>query len=89
MIPIDVNDNGQADPEEIYDTKAQAVEAVATGRYPSPPARELFLVTHGQPTALVKTFIEWVLQDGQNYLDEAGYVALPQAVLDEGLQSLK
>ena len=89
VIPIDVNDNGQADPEEIYDTKAQAVEAVATGRYPSPPARELFLVTHGQPTALVKTFIEWVLQDGQNYLDEAGYVALPQAVLDEGLQSLK
>ncbi|MEW5960120.1 MAG: phosphate ABC transporter substrate-binding protein, partial [Chloroflexota bacterium] len=74
---------------EIYDTKAQAVEAVATGRYPSPPARELYLVTHGPPAGLVKTFIEWVLKDGQKFVDEAGYVVLPQAKLDEGLQSLK
>jgi len=89
VIPIDVNGNGRVEPEETYDTKAQAVEAVAFGRYPSPPARELYLVTHGQPTGLVKTFIEWVLQDGQRYLGEAGYVVLPQPTLDENLRRLK
>lgn len=89
IIPIDVNGNGRVEPDEIYDTKAQAVEAVATGHYPSPPARELYLVTHGQPGGLVKTFIEWVLLDGQRYLGEAGYVALPQPTIDESLQRLK
>ena len=52
MVPIDVNGNGQADPDEIYDTKDQAVNAVATGRYPSPPARDLNLVTRGKPAGL-------------------------------------
>lgn len=89
VIPIDVNGTGWIEPEESYETKVQAVEAVATGRYPSPPARELYLVTHGRPTGLTGTFIEWVLQDGQRYLGEAGYVALPQAKLNDSLQRLK
>ena len=88
VIPIDANGNGQADPEEIYTTKAQAVDAVATGRYPSPPARDLHLVTGGQPTGLTRTFIAWVLTDGQQFVGEAGYVALPQEKLDEALQKL-
>ena len=87
-IPLDVNGNGQADPEEIYTSKEQAVNAVANGNYPSPPARDLYLVTQGQPTGLVKTFMIWVLTDGQKYVDEAGYVALPQAKLTETLQKL-
>jgi phosphate transport system substrate-binding protein len=88
IIPLDVNGNGQADPEELYATKGQAVNAVATGTYPSPPARDLHLVTRGQPTGLVKTFISWVLTDGQQYVGEAGYVALPQDKLNNALQKL-
>ncbi len=87
-IPLDVNGNGQADPEEIYTTKEEAVNAVGTGQYPSPPARDLNLVTRGEPGGLVKTFITWVLTDGQKYVDEAGYVALPQAKLEDALQKL-
>ena len=87
-IPLDVNGNGQADPEEIYTTKEEAVNAVGTGQYPSPPARDLNLVTRGEPGGLVKTFITWVLTDGQKYADEAGYVALPQAKLEDALQKL-
>jgi len=82
VVPIDGNDNGQADPEEVTDTKAQAVEAVATGRYPSPPARDLNLVTHGKPTGLTRTFLLWVLTDGQRFVDEAGYIALPAEKLN-------
>ena len=77
VAPIDANDNGQADAEEIYLTKEQAVNAVATNEYPSPPARDLNLVTRGQPDGLTATFISWILSDGQSFVDEAGYIALP------------
>jgi phosphate transport system substrate-binding protein len=88
VAPLDVNENGQADPEEIYDTKAQAVEAVAAGRYPSPPARDLNFVTQGQPVGLTKAFIEWVLTDGQSYVEEVGYIPLQKEKLDEQLAKL-
>lgn len=77
VAPIDANDNGQADADEVYLTKEQAVNAVATNRYPSPPARDLNLVTRGQPDGLTATFISWILTDGQAFVDEAGYIALP------------
>jgi phosphate transport system substrate-binding protein len=88
VAPLDVNGNGRADPEEVYDTKEQAVDAVAADRYPSPPARDLNLVTSGKPAGLVNTFIIWVLTDGQSYVGEAGYISLSREKLDEGLRKL-
>ena len=88
VVPVDVDGNGHADANEIYDTKTQAVEGVASGRYPSPPARDLNLVTRGKPEGLVKTFLLWILAEGQSYLDEVGYVALPQERLAEQRQKL-
>ncbi|HSJ53211.1 MAG TPA: phosphate ABC transporter substrate-binding protein, partial [Anaerolineae bacterium] len=79
--PIDANDNGQADADEVYENKEQAVTAVATDKYPSPPARDLNLVTRGQPGGLTETFIAWILTDGQVFVDEAGYIALPDEQL--------
>jgi phosphate transport system substrate-binding protein len=76
VVPVDVNGNGAADPGEVYDTKAQAVSAVADGDYPSPPARDLNLVTRGKPEGLTKAFILWVLTDGQSFVDEVGYISL-------------
>ena len=88
VVPVDVDGNGQADPDEVYRAKEQAVRAVGTGQYPSPPARDLNLVTQGQPEGLVKAFITWVLTDGQKYVAEAGYISLPQEKLDEELGKL-
>jgi phosphate transport system substrate-binding protein len=88
VVPIDVNDSGQAEPEEIYDAKEQAVNGVATGLYPSPPARELNLVTQGKPSGLVKALITWILTDGQSFVDEAGYIALPPDKLKAELDKL-
>ena len=88
IVPLDVNENGQADPDEIYDTKVQAVEAVASGRYPSPPARDLNFVTHGQPVGLTKAFIKWVLTEGQSYVEEVGYIQLPVELLSDELSKL-
>jgi phosphate transport system substrate-binding protein len=78
VVPIDVNMNQIADSQESYLTKQQAVDAVASGNYPSPPARDLNLVTAGKPTGLTRTFMIWILTDGQAFVSEAGYVPLPE-----------
>ncbi|MCA9957723.1 MAG: substrate-binding domain-containing protein [Anaerolineales bacterium] len=86
--PLDVNENGRADAAELYDSKEQAIQAVLDGTYPSPPARELNLVTNGQPTGLVQAFLTWILNDGQAYLEESGYVALSAERVTAELQKL-
>lgn len=88
VVPIDVDGSGRAEPEEVYDTKEQAVNSVATGRYPSPPARDLNLVTQGKPEGLVKAFFAWVLTEGQDFVAEAGYISLPQDKLTAELDKL-
>lgn len=79
VLPIDTNENGTIDPEEnFYDDRDALVAAINDGRYPSPPARNLFFVTRGKPTdPLVAAFIRWVLTEGQRYVPDAGYVDLP------------
>jgi phosphate transport system substrate-binding protein len=87
--PVDVNANGQADADEYYKTKDEAVSAVASEKYPSPPARFENLATKGKPTGLTLTFIEWILTDGQQYLGQAGYVPLTPDQQTESLQKIK
>jgi phosphate transport system substrate-binding protein len=89
VVPIDANENGKADPEEVLTTKKAAVEAVAAGKYPSPPARLLNLVTKGKPTGLVLAFFQWVLDEGQNYASEAGYVGLTPEQKETATQKLR
>ena len=90
VIPIDVNENGQIDPEEaFYESFSQVLAAIANGNYPSPPARELYLVTKGKPGKPVTVdFLRWVITKGQLVVPEAGYVPLTREKLDAGLQSL-
>jgi phosphate transport system substrate-binding protein len=89
ILPLDANGNDQADADEVLETKAKAMEAVATNKYPSPPARALNMVTKGKPSGLLQDFILWTLTDGQRFVDSAGYVALPQDLLNEGMQKVK
>lgn len=89
LAPIDVNKDGKAGEGEFLKSKAEAVAAVSSGKYPSPPARFENLVTKGKPSGLVKTFIEWILTDGQKYLDQAGYVPLTADQQAESLAKLK
>ncbi len=89
IVPIDVNGDGTADAQELLETKDEAVSSVATGLYPSPPARALNLVTKGAPTGVVQEFIRWILTDGQKYVGEAGYVVLTEEQIQESLDKVK
>ena len=87
--PVDINTNGQADAEEVYTVKKDAFDAVANGTYPSPPARFENLATKGKPTGIPLAFIEWILTDGQQYLESAGYVPLTPEQQAESLAKIK
>ncbi len=88
VIPIDINENGRIDPEEELKTKNKAVQAVASGLYPSPPARDLYLVTKDRFKGITQKFIRWILTDGQKYVEEMGYIKLTDAQIHEALQKV-
>jgi len=89
-VPIDVDGDGRiAESESFYRTRAEVKRAVADGMYPSPPARDLNLLTRGKPEGLTREFILWILTDGQQYVDEAGYVKLPQEKLSAAVEKLR
>lgn len=89
IIPLDLNGNGQIDPDEdFYAQRDDLTAAIAAERYPFPPARELYLVTKGEPNPAIAEFFRWVLTDGQAYVADAGYVSLTDGRIQEALASL-
>ncbi|MDR1887581.1 MAG: PstS family phosphate ABC transporter substrate-binding protein [Prevotellaceae bacterium] len=90
-LPIDVNNNGKLDPEELfYDTKDSLITAIGEDRYPSPPARDLYLVSNGIPSnPAVVEFIRYVLTDGQKHNIPAGYISLSEEKLKKGLDLIE
>lgn len=90
VLPLDLNGNRVIDPEEsFYGTRNALVDAVATGKYPAPPARDLYFAFLGKPqSAVVREFVRWVLTGGQKYVPETGYVNLSEAKLKAALAKL-
>jgi phosphate transport system substrate-binding protein len=89
ILPIDFNGNGQADPDEILDTRQKADAAIISGLYPAPPSRALYLVTKGKPQGVVQAFLTWALTDGQVYVERSGYVRLADEQLKEALTEIR
>jgi phosphate transport system substrate-binding protein len=92
VVPIDLNNNGKIDPEEdFYNSMNDLIAAIASGKYPSPPARELYFVSKGNPknNKVLSAFIKWVLSDGQKFVHEAGYIALPKEKIASELKKLE
>lgn len=90
IIPIDINGNGRIDPDEdFYGTRDSLTDAINKGLYPSPPARDLYLVTKGIPEKeLLREFLRWVLTEGQRYVPETGFIPLSKEKLESGLKRI-
>ncbi|MDR2385620.1 MAG: PstS family phosphate ABC transporter substrate-binding protein [Tannerella sp.] len=91
VIPIDVNDNGTIEPDEdFYQTSGTLIKAINENRYPSPPARDLYLVTKGKPAKPeVIALLEYILSQGQQYAEESGYIGLSEDRLAKETAKLK
>lgn len=89
-LPIDVNGNGKIDENEnFYDTIDHLTDAIADGRYPSPPARNLGFLFKGKPgRPELVAFVKYVLTDGQKFVDENGYIVLSKQKLAEELKKV-
>jgi phosphate transport system substrate-binding protein len=92
VVPIDLNNNGKIDSDEdFYSSMNDLIAAIASGKYPSPPSRELFFVMKGSPknNKIVTDFIRWVLSDGQKYVNEAGYISLSKERIETELKKIQ
>ncbi|MDR1667086.1 MAG: substrate-binding domain-containing protein [Bacteroidales bacterium] len=89
-LPIDVDGNGRLDEGELfYDTKDQIIRAITENRYPSPPARNLYMITGGMPKKPeVIAFLRYILTEGQQHNTTVGYIGLPAEKLQESLRLL-
>jgi phosphate transport system substrate-binding protein len=90
ICPIDLDGNGTLDARErVYATRDDIIKAIAADVYPSPPARELFFVLKGKPqNPLLAEFLRWVLQAGQEFVPDAGYLPLSKERLAQGLAAI-
>jgi phosphate transport system substrate-binding protein len=71
VVPIDANDNGKADPDEIFETRDKAIAAIEAGKYPV--TRKNYFFVKGKPQGLVKEFIGFALSEaGTKIVDEVG-----------------
>jgi phosphate transport system substrate-binding protein len=91
ILPIDLDGNGKIDPaESFYQNRDAITAAIARGAYPSPPARDLYLVSKGRPqNPLLLEFLRWVLTEGQQFVAETGYIGLSHEKLADGLKKIQ
>jgi len=54
-----------------------SAQSVRDGSYPV--SRPLFMYTAGQPTGEIRTYLDWVIGDGQVLVKELGFVPLPES----------
>jgi len=90
VIALDIDGNGRLDTKEnFYDNRDQLIQAIRNGKYPSPPARKLYLASQGKPKKeIVLEFLGWILADGQKFVSETGYINLPEKEIEEELNRL-
>jgi phosphate transport system substrate-binding protein len=91
VFPIDVDGNGKIDTyEDFYQTSDVLIQAIADDKYPSPPARDLYLVSNGKPTnRVIIEFLNFILTEGQKYNVPSGFIGLSNEKQKANLSKLK
>lgn len=90
VIPLDIKNKGIIENEDsYYDDFDALLKAIGEGSYPSPPVRNLYLVTNKKPeNPAVIHFLNWILTDGQKYVKDAGYIQLKDEFLQSAINKL-
>jgi phosphate transport system substrate-binding protein len=91
IVPIDLDGSGTIeDAEKCYATRDDITKAIAENIYPSPPARELYLVSKGKPQKKAAVeFLRWILSEGQKFVAATGYIPLRPDKLKEELEKIR
>lgn len=91
VMPIDLNNDGKIDLSEgFYTSLSELNQAIMDGKYPTPPARELFLVCKNeQQRSEVIAFLSYILLRGQQYNFESGYIPLDEEEIAREIKKVK
>ena len=75
LVPIDKNKNGKIDyAEAIYDNLQEFNRGVWIGKYPVPLSGKIYSISAVKPVNEAEiSFLNWILTDGQQYLNTSGY----------------
>ncbi len=89
IVPLDLNGNGTIDTgEDFYGTRDELIRAISEEKYPSPPARELYLATRDAFSGETREFVRWILTDGQDLTASAGYLPVDPEVAQKELNAI-
>lgn len=91
LVPIDKNGNGQIDfMEDIYDNLQDFSRGVWIGKYPKALSGNIYAVSLEKPqTEAGLAFMNWVLTDGQQLLENHGYCDLVSGERQTQLDKLR
>lgn len=90
-LPLDLNaDHHIESGEEFYTDLDSLTTAIAQGRYPSPPSRELmFVLNKDHNSKLLQEFVRFVMTEKQQgYLLENGFVPLEKELIEKESKKL-
>ncbi len=89
VVPIDANNNGVADKDEVYTNREEAVKAIESGKYPV--TRKNYFFVKGAPKGIIKEFIKFALSDeGTDIVNKVGAsLPLPEGEREKVLAELK
>lgn len=89
LVPIDANENGTADPDEVFTARPAAAKAIESKAYPV--SRNNYFFVKGKPQGLAKGFIEFALsEEGTKVVEAVGTsLAMPKAARLEELKRIK
>lgn len=78
LLPIDKNGNGRIDSfEKIYKNPETFSRGVWVGKYPHTLCGSIYAISQEKPTDKSElAFLEWILEDGQQFMDQNGYIVL-------------
>ena len=78
LLPVDKNGNGKIDNfEKIYRDQNTFMHGVWIGKYPAALCRNIYSVASARPSSEEEVaFLQWILTDGQQYLNQNGYFDL-------------
>jgi len=90
LLPIDKNGNGTIDyMEDIYGDANTFLHGVWIGKYPKTLYNNIYAVNSMPPTDEAElAFLSWVLTDGQNYMNSAGFCELAGSESQSQLEKL-
>lgn len=90
FVPIDKNANGLIDKtENIYSDAAQFNRNVWIGKYPKSLVNNIYSVTTKNTLEIAQIeFLQWVVTNGQDYLENEGFTALVNSERQSRLASL-